>query len=146
MIDGLCYGDGQVNPLNPCQVCDPTAVGDAGVMDWADNDGVSCDGRDLLQRRRHVLGGACASPPATRARPAVRAAWRTGTSAALRAWRVYGPVCNSAGDVVDLDDCGDEMLVEDCPGLDLQRGAVTTAPAAARRASRGTRATSAAIT
>ena len=62
VIDSACYGDGQVNPLNPCQVCDPSAV------DWSDNDGASCDdglfctaddrvlGRHVLWFRARLLG------------------------------------------------------------------------------------------
>ena len=39
LVDGTCYGDGQVDPLNPCRVCDVGASRSA----WSDNDGASCD-------------------------------------------------------------------------------------------------------
>ncbi|MEC7521159.1 MAG: hypothetical protein VYE22_14880 [Myxococcota bacterium] len=39
LVDGVCYGDGQVDPLNPCRVCDPSASRSA----WSDNDGARCD-------------------------------------------------------------------------------------------------------
>ena len=113
VIDSACYGDGQVNPLNPCQVCDPSAVGDAGVMDWADNDGASCDDGLFCNGDDTCSAGVCVSsgdPCAAGGQGCVE----DGDICCTSGLAVYGPVCNSAGDVVELDDCGDEMLVEDC--------------------------------
>jgi hypothetical protein len=39
VIDGTCYGGGQLNPENPCQICDV----DSSTTAWTDNDGAACD-------------------------------------------------------------------------------------------------------
>ncbi|MFT5357498.1 MAG: hypothetical protein ACI9KE_004735 [Polyangiales bacterium] len=38
-IGGVCYGDGQVDPTNTCNVCNITQSGTT----WTDNDGARCD-------------------------------------------------------------------------------------------------------
>ena len=140
VIDSACYGDGQVNPLNPCQVCDPAAVaGDAGVMDWSDNDGVSCDDGIFCNGDDTCSGGTCsvnAGDPC-----ADDGLYCNGTescSEAATACVSSGDPCTSGqdcsededfcctpgvavsnlcganGDAVGIDDCGDTFLAEDC--------------------------------
>jgi len=50
VIDGMCFGDGQINPSNPCQVCRASASA------WSANDGATCD--DGLYC---TMGDACAA-------------------------------------------------------------------------------------
>jgi hypothetical protein len=43
LIDEVCYGDDDVNPFNPCEVCD---VSESDTQ-WSDNDGESCEDGDI---------------------------------------------------------------------------------------------------
>ena len=86
VIDGACYGAGQVNPLNPCQVVRSVRRRRRGGHGLGRQRRRALRRRDLLQRGRPRARRARASPPATRAR-AGRTAWRTRISAARRVWR-----------------------------------------------------------
>ena len=55
LIDGVCYGDGQVDPLDPCQVCDVSASRDT----WSANDGASCDDGLFCTTGDVCSGGTC---------------------------------------------------------------------------------------
>ncbi|MCC7540417.1 MAG: hypothetical protein IT379_29645 [Deltaproteobacteria bacterium] len=49
VLDGACYRNGDVNPTNPCEACDP-----AKPDEWSSRDGASC-GADAV-----CCGGVCA--------------------------------------------------------------------------------------
>ena len=55
LISDTCYGDGQVNPLNPCQVCTLAAA----QSDWSANDGASCDDGLFCTDNDTCSAGAC---------------------------------------------------------------------------------------
>lgn len=56
VIAGSCYGAGQVNPANSCEVC---AVGTSRVA-WSDNDGARCDDGSFCTDGDTCGAGVCA--------------------------------------------------------------------------------------
>jgi len=54
LIDGVCYGDGEPNPVNPCEWCNAGTLQD-GWSAGCVQDGVFCNGPELCD------GGACVS-------------------------------------------------------------------------------------
>ena len=54
LIDGTCYQGGQVDPQNPCRVCD---LGQAEA--WTSNDGVACTDGDECTEGDVCADGAC---------------------------------------------------------------------------------------
>ena len=54
-IEGNCYGDGQINPTNPCQLCSL----DATALAWTDNDGAPCDDGLFCTQNDICQGGTC---------------------------------------------------------------------------------------
>ncbi len=55
VIAGSCYGQGQVNPANPCQICEPARSDTA----WSDHDGATCDDGQFCTVDDTCAGGAC---------------------------------------------------------------------------------------
>lgn len=55
LIDGSCYGDGQVDPLDPCRVCDVSS----SRSSWSANDGAACDDGLFCTVTDVCAGGAC---------------------------------------------------------------------------------------
>ncbi|MBU1240859.1 hypothetical protein KJ865_14190, partial [Myxococcota bacterium] len=58
-IDEICYGDGQVNPTDPCLKCDALSVTDQ----WSNNDGAACDDGLFCTINDTCLGGTCDGSP-----------------------------------------------------------------------------------
>ena len=58
-IAGACVADGDANPANPCEWCDPLA----SDADWSANDGAVCDDADGLDCTGVCQGGTCGSEP-----------------------------------------------------------------------------------
>jgi Beta-propeller repeat len=54
-IDGVCYPNGEVNPDNPCEICD-IAVSE---VSWSNLDGVVCDDDEFCNGDDTCLGGLC---------------------------------------------------------------------------------------
>jgi len=54
-IDGVCYTNGEVNPDNPCEICD-IAVSE---VSWSDLDGVVCDDGEFCNGDDTCMGGLC---------------------------------------------------------------------------------------
>jgi hypothetical protein len=54
-IDGACYGDQQVDPLDPCHVCDVATSRSA----WSDNDGATCDDGLFCTTGESCSAGTC---------------------------------------------------------------------------------------
>ena len=59
VIGGSCYGAGQSNPANPCQVCDVST----NASGWTDNDGTRCDDGLYCTAADVCSGGACGGVP-----------------------------------------------------------------------------------
>ncbi len=59
VVDDICYGDGQVNPVNLCFICDI----DISTTDWSYNDGASCDDGAFCTLNDSCLSGACDGEP-----------------------------------------------------------------------------------
>ncbi len=59
-IDDVCYGDGQQNPSNPCEVCTASTSRDS----WSDNDGATCDDGLFCTTGDICSAGTCAGPDA----------------------------------------------------------------------------------
>lgn len=55
VIESVCYGDGQVNPDNLCEICDPEVADDA----WTPNDGAPCNDDVLCNGVDTCAAGAC---------------------------------------------------------------------------------------
>lgn len=54
-IDGECRVEDEVDPNNPCQLCNPQQ----SVGEWSDNDGVSCDDGQFCNGSDSCDGGEC---------------------------------------------------------------------------------------
>ena len=62
VIEGVCYGAGQVNPGNPCQACDTTASTTA----WTNKgDGAACDDGKFCSKGDKCSAGKCESTTPT---------------------------------------------------------------------------------
>jgi len=59
LIDGTCYGDGQLDPTNPCHICRVAASSTA----WQSNDGASCDDGAFCTTEDVCKAGSCAGSP-----------------------------------------------------------------------------------
>jgi hypothetical protein len=55
LIGDACYEDGEVNPTNPCQICDA----DASPNAWSDNDGAACDDGEFCTVSDTCASGVC---------------------------------------------------------------------------------------
>ncbi len=55
LIDDTCYGEGDVNPNNPCLVCTPSE----NQTGWSYNNGVSCDDNDTCTQNDVCINGEC---------------------------------------------------------------------------------------
>jgi hypothetical protein len=55
VVSNLCYGDGQVDPANPCSVCDPAA----STISWTNNDGAACDDAVFCNGTDTCASGTC---------------------------------------------------------------------------------------
>ena len=55
LINGACYGNGQTNPDNHCEICDAFNAGD----DWTDNDGALCNDGLFCNGVDTCSGGSC---------------------------------------------------------------------------------------
>ncbi len=56
VVGGVCYGNGQLDPLNPCRVCDPGRSTTA----FSDNDGATCDDGQFCTVDDRCSAGMCA--------------------------------------------------------------------------------------
>ncbi len=59
LVAGVCWGDAQVNPANPCLVCDVAR----SATTWSDRDGARCDDGLWCTVDDTCAGGACAGAP-----------------------------------------------------------------------------------
>ncbi|MBW1873307.1 MAG: hypothetical protein JRJ19_14650, partial [Deltaproteobacteria bacterium] len=55
MIDGECYSGGALNPINPCQECDPNSNQTA----WTNNDSNDCSDGSFCNGAETCLSGTC---------------------------------------------------------------------------------------
>jgi hypothetical protein len=55
LIGGVCYGNGQFNPINDCLICNEGANPD----DWSFNDGFACDDGVFCNGEDSCLSGSC---------------------------------------------------------------------------------------
>lgn len=55
-VDGICRADGEINPANECEVCDPAASSTA----WSANDGAGCDDGLFCTTGETCSSAACA--------------------------------------------------------------------------------------
>ena len=58
-IDGMCLAAGELNPLNPCALCDPAISQEA----WTPQDGVPCDDGSACTSDDLCSAGVCVSGP-----------------------------------------------------------------------------------
>ena len=133
-IGGSCYADEEVNPENPCEICDTSD----NAENWADNDGAECDDEVFCNGADTCLGGVCDGHDGDPC--ADDGDWCTGDescdldedecthsgSPCTEDQLCDGPntqccdpedgwTCNDDGDVVWLDSCEREGgVVEDC--------------------------------
>jgi hypothetical protein len=61
LVANVCWGDGVVNPANPCLVCD----GARSTTAWSNRDGVACDDGLFCTVNDVCSGGACAGTART---------------------------------------------------------------------------------
>ncbi|MBU1221708.1 IPT/TIG domain-containing protein [Myxococcota bacterium] len=54
-ISGICYGNGQINPANQCQICDLVT----NASDWTSRDGESCDDGQFCTVNDACSAGVC---------------------------------------------------------------------------------------
>ncbi len=55
IVAGVCYGNGQLDPINPCRVCDTAQSTTA----FSDNDGATCDDGMFCTVNDTCSGGSC---------------------------------------------------------------------------------------
>jgi hypothetical protein len=110
LIGGVCFDDGQTNPLNKCQIC----VKATSASDFSNNDGAACDDGVFCNGRDSCSGGTCSAhagdPCTTWSQPCDEK-----TDICYDPTQgVDSPSCNAAGDVVRHNAVGTELLVQDC--------------------------------
>jgi cysteine-rich repeat protein len=139
VIDSVCYGQGQTNPLNGCQKCDTAASATA----WSDNDGQACDDGVFCNGADTCSGGACSASAGDpcgddgvfcngveSCNESTRSCVHSGDPCSGGALcleashqccvpnvAVTSPVCDANGDVVATDSCGSQFVVEHCAAV-----------------------------
>ena len=136
VIGEVCYGDGQVNPDNICQMCEPDTPG------WSNNDFVPCDNDELFCNGTGTCSGGSCDVIAENPCPDdgfycngdefcdddARSCGHTGDPCADEEDPCYEALnmccvpnvvdtdlaCNEDGMVTAFDSCGVELVVEDC--------------------------------
>jgi hypothetical protein len=110
VIASVCYSEGQTNPVNRCQKCVTLTSASA----WSNDDGAACDDGAYCTGADTCSGGTCSvhagNPCTASGIPCDEAKNRCYDP--TRA--VDAPSCNAAGDVVQHDAIGTEILVQDC--------------------------------
>ena len=106
-INGACYKAGDLNPANPCQVCDPTK----GLNAWQSAaDGFTCSDKDACTSGDKCSSGVCTSTPYD---PAAHDDGKTCTIAScnpldgstVQKPALNGTVCNDGNGCTDKDAC-----------------------------------------
>ncbi|MBN1771108.1 MAG: hypothetical protein JXB32_07605 [Deltaproteobacteria bacterium] len=114
-IEGLCWGDDQVDPANPCRHCDSAL----STAEWSDLDEAACDDGLFCNGADRCLAGACD----VHAGDACSAGDTCDEDADVCCVPDAARACNAAGDVVWLDSCDNELRVaDDC--VDAAAGGV----------------------
>jgi len=142
VIDKVCYGEGQLNPLSVCQKCSA-----ANKTAWSANDGASCDDGIYCNGADTCSAGKCSVNTGSRCPD--DGLYCTGTEscdeAADKCLTTGNPctsvgslcnetadrcdaagvavdqrTCNTAGNVVQHDAFGTELLVQDCLEKELR--------------------------
>lgn len=138
LLDAVCYPDGVVNPSNVCERCDPEVSPSA----WSDNDGARCDDGAFCNGADTCSGGTCsvhADDPCSddgffcngveSCNEVTDSCESTGNpcqtddlcqemadsySCCTPGVIVSSNLCNANADVVQIDECGLAVPVEDC--------------------------------
>jgi hypothetical protein len=110
VIEGVCYGDTQANPLNPCQSC----VNATSTSAWSNNDGATCDDGTFCNGKDTCLGGTCSAHAGDPCSAAGGGCNETTKVCYDSKKGVDAPSCNAAGDVVQHNAEGTELLVQHC--------------------------------
>ena len=108
VIDGVCYGEDQTDPLEVCRLCDS----DLSSTEWSHNDGTACDDGEFCNGTDSCDGGTCSA--STGDPCAGDRCLEAEDRCCVPNVGVTEPLCNDDGDVVAVDACGDEFVVDDC--------------------------------
>ncbi len=139
VISDVCYGDGQANPLGPCEMCDVEASSAA----WTDKeDGSACDDDEFCNGEEDTCFEGICTPSDVSPCPD-DGFFCSGTEGCdedddvctqtgdpctgddvcvedvdrccIPNIAATDPACNADGDVTAFDSCGREIMVDDCP-------------------------------
>ena len=107
VIDDVCYNDGDLNPANNCEICDPAAT----AIAWSSNEGETCDDGLWCTENDQCTAGACDGAP----RDCDDGAFCTG----VESCNDGTDACDSSGDPCDADEsCNEDTDACDASGDD----------------------------
>ena len=132
LIDSICYGDGQTDPLEICRWCDP----EMSTTAWSDNDGALCDDGAFCTVDDVCEAGVCSGTARDCADgitcnescdeaadacvhdlvqcPLGTVCYEAGDLCCTPNVVASELECNEDGDVVGTDTCDSEIVVDDC--------------------------------